>query len=94
MDSEGYSIPPPEPKWDNFSSSNEENDSDARSEAARYVSFSNYHQFININLSIFNSSSAQDKMRVEIKPTVVPENEEEAAAAMSLVMKHLNSVRK
>ncbi|CAG8640976.1 hypothetical protein RhiirA1_468133 [Rhizophagus irregularis] len=71
VDSEGYSIPPPEPKWDNFSSSNEENDSDARSEAA--------------------SSSAQDKMRVEIKPTVVPENEEEAAAAMSLVMKHLNS---
>lgn len=56
--------------------------------------FSNYHQFININMSIFNSSSAQDKMRVEIKPTVVPENEEEAAAAMSLVMKHLNSVRK
>lgn len=56
--------------------------------------FNNYYQFININMSIFYSSSAQDKMRVEIKPTVVPENEEEAAAAMSLVMKHLNSVRK
>ncbi|GBC06627.1 hypothetical protein RclHR1_06990007 [Rhizophagus clarus] len=71
VDSEGYSIPPPEPKWDTFSSSNEENDSDARSEAA--------------------SSSAQDKMRVEIKPTVVPENEEAAAAAMSSVIKQLNS---
>ncbi|RIA99068.1 Muniscin C-terminal mu homology domain-containing protein [Glomus cerebriforme] len=70
VDSEGYSIPPPEPKWDNFSSSNEENDSDSRSETA--------------------SSWTQEKMRVEIKPTVAPVNEEEAAAAMSLVMTHLN----
>lgn len=45
-------------------------------------------------MSIFYSSSAQDKMRVEIKPTVVPENEEAAAAAMSSVIKQLNSVRK
>ncbi|CAG8504314.1 1434_t:CDS:10 [Funneliformis caledonium] len=71
VDSEGYSIPPTESKSDNFSSSNEENDSDSRSETA--------------------NSWNQEKMRVEIKPTVVPINEEEAAAAMSLVMTHLKS---
>ncbi|CAI2164398.1 12077_t:CDS:10 [Funneliformis geosporum] len=71
VDSEGYSIPPTESKWDNVSSSNEENDSDSRSETA--------------------NSWNQEKMRVEIKPTVVPINEEEAAAAMSLVMTHLKS---
>ena len=40
------------------------------------------------------SSWNQEKIRVEIKPTVDPINEEAAAAAMSLVMTHLKSVRK
>jgi hypothetical protein len=49
---------------------------------------------ISIRFNMLLYSSSQERMRVEIKPTVAPINEEEAAAAMSLVMTHLKSVRK
>ena len=44
---------------------------------------------IRFNMLFYSSS-----LRVEIKPTVAPINEEAAAAAMSYVKTHLNSVRK
>ncbi|RHZ71114.1 hypothetical protein Glove_262g43 [Diversispora epigaea] len=77
IDSEGYSIPPPEnninnKSWDGISSNGDETDSDA--------------------FSVNSSCIVPEKtLRVEIKPTSTEVNEADAAAAMSHVILTLKS---